>query len=69
MTITHIRLDRSDSYEEPLAILVPLAGTVFELTPSFETLVVLPNGRTFRVHQSFNAIAEAIAVHVSADED
>jgi hypothetical protein len=56
---THIRLERSDR-EDATALLIPIAGTVFELTANYQTLAVLPNGKTYPVDESINEIAEAI---------
>lgn len=61
MENTHIRLTRSGR-EEGAALVVPVAGTTFEITTDLETLVTTATGRVYVVEESLNDIEETLNV-------
>lgn len=70
MEPTHIRLERIDlDREDACCIIVPIAGTVFEIESHYRTRVILANGRTFYAYESMSDIEEMISVAIPPKED
>lgn len=61
MNATHIRLELSGRNDATM-LLMPIAGTVFQLTPDHQTLAITVDGRVYKVEDSLPAIMDALSV-------
>lgn len=67
MAQTHIRLDLSGR-DDATAILIPIAGSVFMLSMTHQTIVITPSGQRYQVDDSLPDIQDALeAVRLGAE--
>lgn len=68
ITKTHIRLTKIGLDSDATALILPIAGTTFEIAPDYKTVATTASGRVYFVEESLSLIEEKLSVAIPDDE-